>query len=560
MIEIQPQHLTFGRLLTGRLFRIPQYQRSYSWQSKQRRDLFDDIARARAAGERGHHFLATVVGLRRETRTIVTDAHHVVEIVDGQQRLTTLVLLLRAISSSVDRSDAIGGRIGVELDELLVKPDKASLLLLQTNHDSSQYFANYLRTGIHPHHSTARVLADRELLMAIEECEAFVDDWIKSGQDLADLVSLLKNRLTCIFHEISDEAVVYTVFEVLNSRGLDVSWFDRLKSMLMAIVFDTGGDNRSEHVDEVHRLWTDIYKCVGLRLGMSTESLVFAATLKQQVSPNRPMGQADAADLLRNQAAGGPEPVIRVTRWLKSVTEAVDRLHANRRLNAVTEIVQARLLAVAIMLRLDLSEDFRQRALRRWENVTFRIYGMYDKDARTKVGDYVRLAWRISNDSLSEEQILTELSTLGKDYPVEGAVLELSAKDCYTNWQQQLRYFFYRYEEHLAIKANQKFNNEQWSRIWEATAATSIEHIYPQHGAPEGDPLHLLGNLVLLPPGLNSKLGAKPPEDKADDYVKTGLFVARQAAVDIGLAQGQNGLVSTRGVALCQWAEMEWAD
>ncbi|MGI8552724.1 MAG: hypothetical protein ACR2PL_18345, partial [Dehalococcoidia bacterium] len=82
--------------------------------------------------------------------------------------------------------------------------------------------------------------------MAMEECETYVASWKTKGEDLTELVSLLKNQLTCIFHEISDEALVYSVFEVLNSRGLEVSWFDRVKSMLMAIVFETGGENKHE--------------------------------------------------------------------------------------------------------------------------------------------------------------------------------------------------------------------------------------------------------------------------------------------------------------------------
>ena len=39
MMNIDPQHITLAELIQGRLFRIPQYQRAYSWQSKQRRDL-----------------------------------------------------------------------------------------------------------------------------------------------------------------------------------------------------------------------------------------------------------------------------------------------------------------------------------------------------------------------------------------------------------------------------------------------------------------------------------------------------------------------------------------
>ncbi|MGI8552723.1 MAG: DUF262 domain-containing protein [Dehalococcoidia bacterium] len=122
-------------MLSGRLFRIPQYQRAYSWMSKQRRDLFDDIDRTRAMGADGQHFLATLVGLRRSTVKIVTDVHQVIEVVDGQQRITTLVLLLKAIAKSLDRSKSVEKRIASDLEETLVKPDKASMLLLQTNHD-----------------------------------------------------------------------------------------------------------------------------------------------------------------------------------------------------------------------------------------------------------------------------------------------------------------------------------------------------------------------------------------------------------------------------------------
>ena len=50
MIEIQPRHVSVDQLLYGRLFRIPQYQRTYSWESKQRQDLFEDIVSTWKAG------------------------------------------------------------------------------------------------------------------------------------------------------------------------------------------------------------------------------------------------------------------------------------------------------------------------------------------------------------------------------------------------------------------------------------------------------------------------------------------------------------------------------
>ena len=496
----------------------------------------------------------------------MTEEHHVVEIVDGQQRITTLILLLKAITEAIDSSDAIEERIGRQINHSLVKDDEATLLLLQTNHDGSNYFANYLRHGTHPSSKTAETIADRELLSAMEDCEQFVADWQHNGKPLESLVTLLRNRLTFIFHEISDEALVYTVFEVLNSRGLDVSSFDRLKSMLMAIVFESETGNSSETINEVHQLWAQIYRRVGLRLGLSTESLRFAATLRSPNRPNRTLGEEDAVGLLYGQSKEGPKQVIATTKWLKDVTDAVDELAANRRRNAVTRIGQARMVAASVHLRQDFTEDERAQILHRWERVTFRIYGMFNKDARTAVGDYVRLAWCIWNESLSADEVLKRLSGIGRSFPVDRAVEELWETDCYTDWKEELRYFLYKYEEHLAVKAGQNFSNEQWDRIWESSPTSSIEHIRPQSwwtkksSDPDLTKMHGLGNLMMLPPGLNAKLQDKPPSKKIRSYTKTGLLAAQEVSDLISERGWSLKVIAARKDALLKWARLEWAD
>ena len=561
-IEIQPKLVTLSGLLSQRLFRIPEYQRNYSWRRDQRKDMFDDILHTWEAGDDRTHFMATIVGLRRDKRTIVAKEYQVIEVVDGQQRITTLILLLKAIAKALDRSDQGQDMIGNSLDETLVKPDKTSMLLLQTNHDSSHYFDNYIRKGEHLRPASANIIADRELLSAMEDCERFVHDWQSRDNSLEELVSLLYNRLTFIFHEIDNEALVYSVFEVLNSRGLEVSWFDRLKSMLMAIVFENNSDGRGDTIDMVHRLWTEIYRRVGLRLGLSTESFRFAATLRQSKAPAKPLGEEEAAILLREQCKDCPAKVIETTEWLKSVTEALDSLVADRRRNAVTQIAQARLVATAVNLRRDLSESDKERVLRQWENVTFRIYGMYGRDARTRVGDYTRLAWRIINEEMSVDAILEELSQIGVTFPIDDAIKNLRNSDCYNEWQEELRYFFYRYEEHLTRESGQTFDDEQWNQIWEASTASSIEHILPQSLGKE-DLVHRLGNLMLLPPGCNSKLGAKKPREKASAYSKVaygkiGLLLVRDV-VDHLPRWGPTG-IKKREAALLEWAKKEWAD
>ena len=530
---IEPRYLTLDELLAKRLFRIPHYQRAYSWQAKQRNDMFNDIGKL-GDNRESFHFMATVVGLQRREMTIATDRYKVIEIVDGQQRLTTLVLLLKTIERKLDRSVPAKEQAAQELQKLLVKQDDASLILLQTNHDRSQYFANFLRDGLCPPTEEAQTLADRELLRAIRHCNSFVDDW----ENGLELLGVIKNQLTFICYLIDNEAAVYTVFEVLNNRGLHVSWLDRLKSMLMSVAYEDNQGNRREHIDELHQIWGDIYEVIGLHQGLSTESLRFGATLKSPSQISRPFGEEKAVESLKSLCNGNAAEAIKISKWLGEVTNKVNRFLEDMRHSreAVTKISHARLLAVAIILR-NFSPDQEKKLLDQWEKTSFRIFGLCRKDARTGVGDYVRLAWdTFNNTELNADDISGRMQNIseGQDHNIESALRQLENSNCYEGWEDELRYLLFRYEENLAEQQGQTFDNEQWDRIWQRSAAQSIEHILPQSRGSqeplenqEGVFVHRLGNLLLLRPGLNSQLNDLEPEAKVDKYIRTGLFMCR---------------------------------
>jgi hypothetical protein len=245
--------------------------------------------------------------------------------------------------------------------------------------------------------------------------------------------------------------------------------------------------------------------------------------------------------------------------WLLRVVRACDTVKANKRLDAVTQISQVRLLAVALYLREDIKEKHREALLRRWEKVSFRIYGMLANDSRTRVGKYVRLAWRVVNDSLSAQSIDAAIGKIGGEFPIEDAVEMLRNHNCYGSWEDELRYFMFRYEEYLANEQGLNFSNEQWEKIWMVSPAESIEHIWPQSTAPERYK-HRLGNLVLLPPKLNSKLQAKAAKDKTSAYRKTGLLIAGEVADLIDGEGWTKTAIEDREEALLKWAATEWAD
>ena len=566
MLDIKPEYLSLNALLKDRLFRIPPYQRAYSWQDKQREDMFEDI-RELHGSDQNIHFMATVVGLHRDTRRIGSDEYSIIEVVDGQQRLTTIVLLLKTIERKLNRSNDVRDLEAWELQKLLVKQDDASLILLQTNHDASQFFANFLRHGKCPPISNAQTLADRELLRAMHACSSFVDE--DKWDNPIELLAIIKHQLKFIFHEINDESTVYTVFDVLNNRGLHVSWMDRLKNMLMKVAFEDNQGNSSEHINELHQIWGQIYAAIGLHQGLSTESLRFGATLKSPSQISKPFGEEKAVQDLMKHCNGNAAEAIAVSEWLYEVTDKVNQFLKDTRHSreSVTKIAHARLLAIAIILR-NFSSNQEMELLDQWEKTSFRIFGLCRKDARTGVGDFVRLAWDTCNAGLHADDISERMRNIseGQDHSIESALPQLVNSNCYEGWEDELRYLLFRYEEHLAKRRGQTFSNEQWIRIWQKSAAKSIEHIFPQSRGSqeplenqEGVFVHRLGNLLLLPPDLNSKLNNQEPEAKVEEYLDTGLHSAVEVANTIKRDGWGTEQVEEREQKLLDWIRCTWS-
>ena len=455
---------------------------------------------------------------------------------DGQQRLTTLILLLKAVSRALATGSETDVDEAKDVEKLLVKGDER-LILLQTNHDSSHIFTNYLRDGALPTRKDVHTHADGRLASAIAECEQFV----KHANKIA-LLKIIKNRLGFIFYELQHESTVYTVFEVLNSRGLAVDSLDKCKSTLMGLAFEhlKGSPEAAEDfIDELHGHWKGIYKVIGVTPVPGSEILRFGATLLQAEERARTLSDDDSLDYFRQQGTLQVKKTADISKWLLDITKTVVPIYVNTRWAAVTEITQARLLLVALLITDTLSDEQRKKAIRQWENVTFRTYPLLGNDSRTAVGDFSRLAQRIVGKSQSANtypKIMKELRTLGASYPVGQAVEVFRVRaNAYEGWEENLRFFLFRYEQDLARLAGATISDEVWDQIWSDSATRSIEHIAPQeYSVPWGDswttyyatyvPLvHHIGNLILLPPGINSEAGQKSFNDKKEIYRKNFL-------------------------------------
>lgn len=578
---IQPEFKPLIVILSDKLFRIPEYQRHYSWQKKQRDELFEDIRKLQAAREKYDertHFMATIVCLKtKEKEPVGSNTFYIYDVVDGQQRLTTLVILLKAISLKLKDEEQLDE--AKELDKLLVKDD-ARLIILQNNHDNRDVLRNYLKNGQKPEADSIKTTVDKNISQAIKECEKFVNSY----PNPVSLLALIKNHLYFIFQSLEDKGAVYTIFEVLNSRGLDVDWLDKCKSLLMGLLYEyasspDSNDLFSQHLNELHGYWSDIYREIGLQNIPGHEIIRFAATLKEESGAGRPLSAEDTLEFFKNDCTRVTSndlvinKIIENTVWLKEITSCLSKLYADKRRNAVTDITQARLLAVAIMLRKDLREEERNRLLEQWEHTSFKMFGLFRKDARTKVGEYVRAAKKIRKDANANiDDLLNSISGIGGDFLIETAVEELKKHDFYSDWQKEWRYFFFRYEEHLLKINGTQLNQAIWNEIWESNPNNTIEHILPQDKSNSGwsniaeakhkELLHSIGNLCLLSPSLNSEASNSCFDNKKEVYKKANLMLLKDIVSDNGVERDvwDEDAINNRREQLIEFATDQWQD
>lgn len=206
----------------GRQLCLPPYQRSYSWGEREGMTLLADFTETMETG--GIHFIGTIV--------IVAEAGQPVEIVDGQQRLTTLTILLsvlRDLEVDVDRSDA--------LHALVAAPEDTSRSLawrLTLNHLDGDYFrAKIQRKGAaavledEPHESASQRRMSEVAAGFLRELEKMTPE--ERGH-LADTVAT-----RCVMTEVTVENrdMGYKVFRVLNDRGKAPNAHDIIKTDIL---------------------------------------------------------------------------------------------------------------------------------------------------------------------------------------------------------------------------------------------------------------------------------------------------------------------------------------
>lgn len=215
-----PELCTVAELFgeTDSIYLVPVYQRSYSWRSEQIEQLINDIRDAIAHNE-DSYFLGNLTVTTRGTQT----AEY--EVIDGQQRLTTLYLLLTFIGRT-DNSSGPSFR------------GHASRLRYESRPRSSEALrrldGGYPEIGA----STARgSLEDSGIHQGYNIIQQHMDQLV-TGNDLATFSTYLLNRVQLVRASLPESTDLNRYFEVMNTRGQQLRSVDIVKARLMSYLAD----------------------------------------------------------------------------------------------------------------------------------------------------------------------------------------------------------------------------------------------------------------------------------------------------------------------------------
>lgn len=509
-----------------RSFEIPEYQRGYSWQTRQRKDLLDDLERTANTvlfpkhgdyncRESTQHFCGTII-------CTPLAAEDIFNIVDGQQRITSLAILHSVISR-------------------VVAPSTFQPVPFNPSDMDRLYFQNVVRYAKRDEPKTASQSQYRAAYNEFEE-------WLRvSGHPARKLLDVIDNHFFFILFVLKDDHEVSRVFETINNRGKPLSQMDLVKNHLIYLQ-----NEHNWHVFQVNTIWADIIREdeETRYVGSETADTVLNAVVATMFHPGR--RRAGVTDFsLISENVTDENTFYLLLRFLQSafqtfrklrgafettgdkVTEQLTYLNFHASITSVLPLIICR-----EFVREDANKNNEAPILEAIERANFRLYGLLNASKRsdshkiplhTLAHEYLKSFKknRTLPDLPSElEKIVRAKHPDGVEQIAYALTLDDNDTTDFYDWSN-LRYFLARWEQ-----SNMDKQNFNWRSLRNKLLGTNdeleIEHITPQKpnhdSSDEETPpeyayndrqlIRRLGNLMLLPKGVNIVLSNGTLDEK----------------------------------------------
>lgn len=516
----------------GKTYIVPPYQRDYSWKKDQWEDLWNDILAIKDTGN--VHYMGSIV-----LQNMGEKKFHVI---DGQQRFSTLTLIVLAIinklNSLIEREIEVGDnqeRVKILSNKYLGDKDPGSLTYsskLQLNENNNSFFQSNLLVFRPPTNVNTLQDSDKQIWKAYNYFVERVNELFEKedqGESITNFLNkLIAEKLMFIQIVVEDELSAYTVFETLNSRGVGLTVTDLLKNYLFSV---------SSKVDLPHikNKWKKIVDIIGLD--------AFPTFLRHYwISKNKLIRQEYLFRAIKESITDSP-----------AVIQLLDKLEENaylykalsnysdtfwegnreikKRVKELTLFKEKQAYPILIAAYNNLSTDDFAKVLKLVSVITFRYTIIAKLHTNLKEEIYNKAAIAISKKETSTiTAVANSIKVLypsDNDFKNDFASRSVSTK----RGKKIVRYILFSLENHLS----------QNDYDWEENPGT-IEHILPENGnenyieefppAIHESVVYRLGNYTILEADKNRACEILPFDEKKEIYAQSQYVLSQEITSD----------------------------
>jgi uncharacterized protein with ParB-like and HNH nuclease domain len=538
----------------GKVYKVPSYQRDYSWKQDHWEDLWADIL-AILNGDSIHYMGSIVLQNKGDKKFSV---------IDGQQRLSTLTLIvlatIKTIQALIDRNidkDNNLERVSLLTKKFLGDKDPGSLTYsakIELNENNNSFFQTHLMVFRQPLNEKTLGDSDKLLWLAYNFFLGKITTYFhnnENGEVLANFLNRqVAERMMFIQIVVEDELSAYTVFETLNSRGVSLTVTDLLKNYLFSL--STKVD--LEHVKEK---WRKIVDTIGLDN--------FPAFLRHYwISKNKLIRQEYLFRAMKDVVKSSPK-VIELLDELERNAQLYNALSNSsdpfwigqkdqkKRVKEIELFKEKQALPLLLACYNNLAAEEFTKVLRVVSVITFRYTIIGGLHTNLKEDVYNKAAIKISNKELTTASLIAKevktLYTSDKDFKNDFSTTAISTK----RNKKLVRYILFEIENHLA----------QSDTDYEDSPAT-IEHILPENAGDDWvanfpvsiqeSLVYRLGNYTLLEHDKNRECGTKDFDTKKAIYQTSQYAMTRQ----IVSPDWSPNTLDNRQTRLSEYAKTSW--
>lgn len=607
---------SLSEIFNHKIFRVPDYQRGYSWEAKHLEALWQDVENL---SENKIHYTGTLTvelipesvwrEFKEDTWLITGQEFKPYYVVDGQQRLTTFIILVSTIIDRLKDDEELADIAKEEIrkkflfNQNVKKSFKTYLFGYEVDNPSYEFFKIDILGQESPKTTEYLTVYTDNL----KKAKVFFEKKIKN-LEIAELENIYKKvtqKFRFDFNIIDQDLDIFLVFETMNNRGKHLSNLEILKNRLIYLSTLLPNDGRDEQTErdslrtQINDTWKTIYEYLGkdskrplnddefLRIhwimfnGYSSEAEFYRKdilekrfTVKRLIDKEIGFSEIKTyVDSLRECVKAWykiKNPLHARTTNKVSIDEEIAKwLNKLHRLGFT--MFEPLMLTVFTSKKGNIDIlDFVKRVERyifvrhtfsRFQRNASHQFPYPQANDLYKNKDNV---WKIINDKLEI-----------KEYRFWHFTEDIqSYDDHYYNWDG-LKYFLHEYEEYL-----QRQHKRQDDKVdWNLTITQSIEHILPQKPpiGSEWDKLlnrignqedrhklvHSLGNLLLVSKNINSELSNKSFEDKKKHTDKNGnevgYFTGSYSEIEVCQSEKWDEYaILRRGLKMLKFLEERW--